>query len=90
MHPCPSVVPPALSYDPAFDIALDEVETNMVFLSTDRTGMTAADLKRRMAQMGVLMYDTAPNRVRLVTHLDVSREQILAAIEAFKTVLMSV
>jgi len=71
------------------DLDPEEVDTNMVFFDTDRTGMTAAELKERMASAGVLMYDTAPARIRLVTHLDVSREQILAAVEAFKRVLAS-
>jgi len=73
-----------LDLDPA------EVETNMVFFDCRRTGMTAAELRGRMARAGVLMYDTAPYRIRLVTHLDVSREQVLAAVAIFKQVLMSV
>jgi acetylornithine/succinyldiaminopimelate/putrescine aminotransferase len=51
--------------------------------------MAASELKQRMAKAGVLMYDTAPHRIRLVTHLDVSREQIVEAIGIFKRVLMS-
>jgi acetylornithine/succinyldiaminopimelate/putrescine aminotransferase len=50
--------------------------------------MAASELKQRMAKAGVLMYDTAPYRIRLVTHLDVSREQILEAVARFKQVLM--
>ncbi|MBM4033371.1 MAG: low-specificity L-threonine aldolase [Planctomycetes bacterium] len=72
------------------DLSPDEVETNMVFFECRRTGMAAAELKQRMAKAGVLMYDTAPHRIRLVTHLDVSREQILEAVARFKQVLMSV
>ena len=71
------------------DLRPDEVETNMVFVDTQRAGMAAAEFKSRMAEAGVLMYDTAPYRVRLVTHLDVTREQILEAIEIFKRVLGS-
>lgn len=71
------------------DLDPGEVETNMVFFGCRRTGMAAAQLKQRMAQAGVLMYDTAPYRIRLVTHLDVTREQVLEAIGIFKRVLMS-
>lgn len=71
----------------ALDVAAEEVETNMVFFNTDRTGMSAAELVERMAGEGVLLGATAPSRVRLVTHLDVSREQIVAAVEAFRRVL---
>jgi len=33
------------------------------------------------------MHAEGPDRIRLVTHLDVSREQILRAVEIFKRVL---
>ena len=68
----------------------DEVDTNMVFFNCDRSGLSAPELKERMAQQGVLMHDESPTRLRLVTHLDVTREQILAAIEAFRRVVLSV
>jgi threonine aldolase len=71
------------------DLDPGAVETNMVFFDCPRTGMAASELKQRMAKAGVLMYDTAPHRIRLVTHLDVSREQIVEAIGIFKRVLMS-
>ena len=72
------------------DLNAEEVETNMVFFDCPRTGLTGAELVERMAAEGVLMHNTAPNRIRLVTHIDVSREQILEAIAAFKRVLMTV
>jgi len=72
------------------DVKPDEVETNMVFFDTDRASMTAPQLVEQMAKAGVLMHYESLNRIRLVTHLDVSREQILAAVEAFKRVLMCV
>ena len=71
----------------SIDLDPNEVDTNMAFFGTPRTGLTAAQVKAKMAEAGVLMYDTAPHRIRLVTHLDVSREQILAAVERFKQVL---
>jgi threonine aldolase len=62
----------------------------MTFFNVTRTGHSAPELAKRMAREGVLIHATAPERVRLVTHLDVSREQVLAAIETFKRVLMTV
>ena len=72
------------------DLNPDEVETNMVFFDCHRTGMTGAELVERMAREGVLMLAMAPCRIRLVTHLDVSREQVVQAVEAFERVLMFV
>jgi threonine aldolase len=71
------------------DLNADEVETNMVFFNCQRTGLTAAELEARMAREGVLIHATAPYRVRLVTHLDVSRRQVRAALAAFHRVLKS-
>ena len=39
-------------------------------------GQTAPDLVAELQKQGVLAYAIAPNRVRLVTHLDVARPQI--------------
>ncbi|MFP4056914.1 MAG: low-specificity L-threonine aldolase [Candidatus Brocadiia bacterium] len=64
-----------------------EVETNMVFLNTVGAGSPAAELERRLADEGVLVHATGPHRIRLVTHLDVSREQVVEAVERFQRVL---
>ena len=71
----------------SLDLTPDEVETNMVFFNVHRTGLTGQQLVDRMAAQGVLMHATKPLRIRLVTHLDVSRDQILQAIERFQRVL---
>jgi threonine aldolase len=68
----------------------DEVDTNMVFFNIRPSAMSAPELVQRMAQVGVLMHYETVQRIRLVTHLDVSRDQVLAAVEAFRSVLMSV
>ena len=61
----------------------------MVFFDCHRTGLSGAELVERMAGEGVLMYNTKPDRIRLVTHLDVSRQQVVDAVAAFKRVLMT-
>jgi threonine aldolase len=71
------------------DLTAAEVETNMVFFDCRGTGLSAHELEQRMAKQGVLVHATGPTRIRLVTHLDVSREQVLAAVEAFRKVLAS-
>lgn len=59
-------------------VNLASVQTNMVYF--DVRG-DAADLCRRLATRGVLMFDTGPARIRAVCHLDVSRAQIVQAAE---------
>jgi threonine aldolase len=58
------------------------VETNMVFVDVDRRRGTAAEVCARLKEQGVLALPTAPQRIRLVCHLDVTREMIGRAVEA--------
>lgn len=52
------------------------VETNMVFLDLHPRHGTAPEFCEKMKSVGVLMLPTSAQRVRMVVHLDVSREQI--------------
>jgi threonine aldolase len=63
-------------------ISLDTVEvpTNMVYVNTHRPAKEFAE--RLRAQHKVLCIPTGPNRIRLVTHLDVDDEDIERAIGA--------
>ena len=54
--------------------------TNVVYVQVDRDKVAA--LKEHLARLGIVA-SIAP-RTRLVTHLDVSRAQIDAAIAAFR------
>lgn len=67
---------------PGFDV--EPVETNMVFFSIERTGMTVADFEAAMLARGVRMSGGRGRfRLRAVLHLDVTRamvEQALAII----------
>jgi len=73
-----------------FDLRPPELDTNLVFLDVGRSGMTAFELRDAMAERGVLFYAEGDGRIRLVTHLDVSREQALDAVERFKDLLLTV
>src|SRR5262249_14937915 len=60
---------PGLSLDPEF------VDTNIVFFKVDEELGTAAAFCARLRDEGVHMMALGPQRIRAVTHLDVSREQ---------------
>lgn len=63
----------------------ESVETNMVFFELD--GVDGPDFRARLAEAGVLCSAMAPQRIRMVTHLDVSAQQIDTAIESIRSVL---
>src|SRR3546814_6221328 len=73
---------------PGIKVDPQEVETNIVFFDIAGTGMTADPfcdaLKKRGIDLG-----GAGTRIRIVTHLDVSREDIMARSEEHTSELQS-
>lgn len=62
-------------------IDLDSVETNIVIFRLTN-GIGAPELAARLKERGVLVSAFAPDAIRLVTHLDVSRGNCVDAAEA--------
>lgn len=65
----------------AVRVRVDDVETNIVFFEVDPAWGTAADLSRRLAEAAVRINALGRQRLRAVTHLDVSRDDVIAAAE---------
>ena len=65
----------------------DQVETNIIIFNIADTGMTAFQMTEAMKKKGVLIHPVSKTQIRLVTHLDVSSEDIETALKAFKKVL---
>jgi threonine aldolase len=72
----------AIAEMPGLSVDLDGVQTNMVFFEVEKN-RTAAEWCAKLTQRGVRMLPVAPKRVRAVTHLDVSAEDIDRAIAVF-------
>lgn len=65
-----------------------EVETNMVYFAVDPARMTAPELSRRLLEgHGVRIGAIDAERLRAVTHLDVTAADIEAALQAVSAVL---
>lgn len=60
----------------------DRCDTNLVLIEVDPAVGSAAEVAGRLAHRGVHVFAIGPQRVRMVTHLDVSDEQIDRAAEA--------
>jgi len=71
---------PGIALDPA------GVETNLVFFDVAGTGLDAAQVHDRLLDRGVRIGASGGTRMRAVTHLDVSREQLAEAAEVLATV----
>ncbi|MGA2463130.1 MAG: low-specificity L-threonine aldolase [Thermodesulfobacteriota bacterium] len=65
----------------------DQVETNIIIFNIADTGMTAFQMTEAMKTKGVLIHPVSKTQIRLVTHLDVSSEDIEKALKAFEKVL---
>ncbi|QDT00087.1 threonine aldolase family protein [Adhaeretor mobilis] len=56
-----------------------EVQTNLVFFDVDERLGTAEQFNAKLAERGVLMFDVAPQKMRAVTHLGVTAEEVRQA-----------
>jgi threonine aldolase len=62
------------------------VQTNIVIFDVSRTGITAPQFSARLASRGVRINPVNATRLRLVTHLDVSRADCERALTALAEV----
>ncbi len=72
-------------------IALDaaRVQTNIVIFSVRPSGLSSAEFLSRLAAQDVLGVPVDTHRVRMVTHLDVSRREVERAADAVERSLVS-
>jgi len=71
---------------PLVDIDPDQVQTNIVMVSLD-SNVAPCDFAARAREAGVLVLPFGAQRVRLVTHLDISRDDAAAAADIILEVL---
>jgi threonine aldolase len=65
----------------ALDVEPEKVRTNILMAGIARTGLDSGALTGRLKNAGVLVSALDATRLRLVTHNDVNREEILLAAE---------
>lgn len=73
----------AIDAHPRLTVTSSKIETNMVIFRVDPQLGSAAQFVAKLATHGIGALPFGPQLVRLVTHLDVSREQIEAACKVF-------
>jgi threonine aldolase len=75
----------ALSSHRQLGVNLDEVQTNMVIIETERSGKTQSEVLSLLKSRGVLLTTERATAIRAVTHLDVSMEAVKEAAAVFHT-----
>lgn len=77
----------ALRDIPGIEIALTPVETNLVFFRLAGPGATAARLSSELLAEGIRIGVDGPAAMRAVTHIDISRADILETAEIIRSVM---
>jgi len=76
-----------LAESPSLEVDPGSVDSNIVMIGTP-AGADAASFLEPLAQRGVLILPVGPKSLRAVTHLDVSREDILSAAKIIRDVVV--
>jgi threonine aldolase len=89
-HAHARILAQAIRSIPGLKLTPETVDTNIVIFDIDPELGTAAAFAARLRDEGVWMYPIAPQRIRAVTHLDVSRRQIERAAQVLQDVAAAV
>lgn len=71
----------------SIQVNLDLVHTNILFFEVNHEKYTAQTLAEALQQNDVWMLALSPHRIRAVTHLDVSKDDIIKALGVFSKLL---
>ena len=75
---------PKLKFDQA------AIQSNMVYVDVTPTGLNAQQVTTALAQRGLLVSKMTENEIRMVTNMNVSREQVIEAVKIIESYLNSV
>ncbi len=83
-HANARIIANAIRSTPGLKLVPDTIDTNIVIFEVDPEFGSAAAFSARLRDQGVLMNANAPQRIRAVTHLDVSRQQVERAAQVIQ------
>ncbi len=75
---------------PNLAVELSKVKTNIVIVGVSRTGFNSSRLADLLRERGVLVGTVDASTIRMLTHLDVNRGDVLKAAQAFTDILETV
>ncbi len=77
----------AISEIPSVKLDLETAQTNIVIFDVDIPSFNAENFLIKLQENGVLMLEIDPNRIRAVTHLDLTQEDIDKAVDVMRNLL---
>lgn len=72
---------------PGVEIDLNSVQTNLIIFDVSKIGKSASEVCSLLEKNGVLALPFGPTKIRFVTHLDVSSEQVDQACQILQNIL---
>lgn len=75
---------------PGIKVEPTVIPSNMVYIDVSATGLSSAELNQKLEAQGVRLSAIDASRLRAVTHLDVSREQIEEGASVLRRTLESI
>jgi threonine aldolase len=84
-HANAQILAEAIRQTDGITLTPDVVDTNIVIFRVEESVGTAAEFAAELKEQNVLCFAIGPAQVRLVTHLDASREQCAAAAEILQS-----
>jgi threonine aldolase len=85
-HRNAKILAQGLSQIPGLHLDLESVQTNIVVIDIKESGMEVAEVLEKLKEKNVLAVPFGRNKIRCVTHLNVSRDDIYQALDVFKQV----
>lgn len=83
-HEKAQLIAAAVRENPRLALISDIVDTNIVIFTVAPELGSAADLCAQFLQSGIRLYATGPQRIRIVTHLDVSRDDCVVVADMLR------
>jgi threonine aldolase len=65
----------AIRENPRLTLSTEQIDTNIVIFTVAKELATAAELCEQLLKVGIRLYAVGPQKIRAVTHLDVTKEQ---------------
>jgi threonine aldolase len=86
-HDNAKVLADLLAKVPGITLDPKKVHTNIVIFSLKGSGVSSAELLKRLSERKVLAVPVDGDRIRMVTHLDVTRQEIEVAAESVRSAM---